>query len=60
MTDNAIAQDLLFRSLTQFRHDPEPGQYVLVPDLATDLGTPNEDFTEWRFTLQDGIKWETG
>ena len=60
VTDNAIAQDLLFRSLTQFRRDPDTGQYVLVPDLATDLGTPNEDFTEWRFTLKDGIKWENG
>ena len=36
------------------------GAYELVPDLATDLGTPNEDFTEWTFTLKDGIKWETG
>lgn len=60
VTDNGIAQDLLFRSLTEFRRDPESGNFVLVPDLATDLGTPNEDFTEWRFTLKDGIKWETG
>jgi ABC-type transport system substrate-binding protein len=60
VTGNAIAQDLLFRSLTQFRRDPGSGQYVLVPDLATDLGRPNEDFTEWRFTLKDGIAWETG
>ena len=60
MTDNSIAQDLLFRSLTQFRRDADTGQYVLVPDLATDLGTPNADFTEWRFTIKDGIKWEDG
>jgi ABC-type transport system substrate-binding protein len=60
VTDNAIAQDLLFRSLTQFRRDPGSGQYVLVPDLATDLGTPNADFTEWKFTLKDGLKWENG
>ena len=60
VTANSIAQDLLFRSLTQFRRDAETGQYVLVPDLATDLGTPNDDFTEWRFTLKDGIKWENG
>ncbi|WP_183092336.1 ABC transporter substrate-binding protein [Nocardioides stalactiti] len=59
VTDNGIAQDLLFRSLTTFRQG-EDGSYELVPDLATDLGTPNEDFTEWRFTLKDGIKWETG
>lgn len=59
VTDNGIAQDLLFRSLTTFRQ-AEDGSYELVPDLATDLGTPNEDFTEWKFTLKDGIKWETG
>ncbi|MCD4534976.1 ABC transporter substrate-binding protein [Nocardioides sp. cx-169] len=59
VTDNAIAQDLLLRSLTTFRQNDD-GAYELVPDLATDLGTPNEDFTEWRFTLKDGIKWETG
>jgi peptide/nickel transport system substrate-binding protein len=59
VTDNGIAQDLLFRSLTTFRQD-ENGAYELVPDLATDLGTPNKDYTEWRFTLKDGIKWENG
>lgn len=59
VTDNGIAQSLLFRSLTTFRQ-AEDGSYELVPDLATDLGTPNDDFTEWRFTLKDGIKWETG
>jgi ABC-type transport system substrate-binding protein len=60
VTNNSIAQDLLFRSLTQFRRDADTGKYVLVPDLATDLGTPNADFTEWKFTLKDGIKWENG
>lgn len=32
-------------------------QNVLVPDLATDVGTPNEDSSEWTFTLKDGIKF---
>ncbi len=32
----------------------------LVPDLATDLGTPNEDFTEWTFTIRDDATWENG
>lgn len=59
VTDNGILQDLVFRSLTTFRQN-EDGEYELVPDLATDLGTPNEDFTEWTFTLKEGIKWETG
>ena len=33
---------------------------VLVPDLATSLGTPNDDFTEWTFTIRDDVKWEDG
>jgi peptide/nickel transport system substrate-binding protein len=59
VTDNGIAQDLLFRSLTTFRQNEE-GAYELVPDLATDLGTPNEDYTQWTFTLKEGILWENG
>ena len=38
----------------------ETGKLVLVPDLATDLGTPNDDFTEWTFTIRDDAKWEDG
>ena len=56
---NSILQDLVHRSLTQYRRNAE-GNMELVPDLATDLGTPNEDYTEWKFTLRDGAKWETG
>lgn len=57
---NSIQQDLTHRSLTQYRRNAETGEMELVPDLATDLGRPNEDFTEWTFTLRDGVKWETG
>ncbi|QIG43510.1 hypothetical protein G5V58_12715 [Nocardioides anomalus] len=57
---NSIMTSLVTRSLTQYDYDDKTGQMVLVPDLATDLGTPNDDFTEWKFTLRDGIKWETG
>jgi peptide/nickel transport system substrate-binding protein len=57
---NAISTALLNRSLTQFVYDEENNQAVLVPDLATDLGTPNEDFTEWTFTIRDGVKYEDG
>ena len=60
VTDNGILQSLVFRSLTTFRRNPDTGTMELVPDLATDLGTPNEDFTEWQFTIKDGIRWETG
>jgi peptide/nickel transport system substrate-binding protein len=30
-------------------------QNQLVPDLATDTGQSNDDFTEWTYTLKDGV-----
>ncbi len=56
---NSIQQALTNRSLTQYRRNADTGAMELVPDLATDLGTPNEDFTEWKFTIKD-VKWENG
>jgi peptide/nickel transport system substrate-binding protein len=57
---NAVMTALVTRQLTQYKYDEDSGQMILVPDLATDLGTPNDDYTEWTFTLRDGIKWEDG
>ena len=48
------------RSLTQYVYDPAQAAMVLVPDIATDLGTPNADFTEWTFTIRDGVRFEDG
>jgi peptide/nickel transport system substrate-binding protein len=59
VTGNSIQQALTSRSLTQYVRDEE-GQPVLVPDLATDLGTPNEDYTEWTFTIREDATWEDG
>lgn len=53
-----ILAALVTRSLTQFVF--EDGAPVLVPDLATDLGTSNEDFTEWEFTIRDDATFEDG
>lgn len=60
VTGNSIQQALINRSLTQYARDNETGLPVLVPDLATDLGTPNDDFTEWTFTIRDDATWENG
>ncbi|UFN45475.1 ABC transporter substrate-binding protein [Nocardioides okcheonensis] len=56
---NPIQQALVSRSLTQYARG-EDGETVLVPDLATDLGRHNEDYTEWTFTIRDDATWEDG
>lgn len=54
---NAMLKGVV-RSLVWYEtvDDPETPT-ELVGDLATDTGTPNDDHTEWTFTLKDGIKW---
>ena len=56
----SIMSGLVTRSLTQYRYNPDTKQMELVPDMATGLGQPNEDFTEWTFELRDGLKYEDG
>src|SRR3954470_11995276 len=56
----SVDGQLLTRSLTQYRYDPDQKQMVLVPDLATDLGQHNDDYTKWTFTIRDGVKFEDG
>ncbi|MFJ4844079.1 MULTISPECIES: ABC transporter substrate-binding protein [unclassified Streptomyces] len=51
---------LVFRTLTtRNRENGAPGAKV-VPDLATDTGTPNADATVWTYHLKDGLKYEDG
>lgn len=46
---------------TLVTYSPEPGRTgELVPDLATDLGTPSEDGLSWTFTLREGVRFENG
>ena len=59
VTGNSIQQALTSRSLTQYYRNPD-GSITLVPDLATDLGQHNSDYTEWKFTIRDGVKWQDG
>jgi peptide/nickel transport system substrate-binding protein len=64
---NYTGEDLAFtvaylnRTLVQYAlsaDDNEAG--VLVPDMATDTGTPSEGGKVWSFTLKDGLKFEDG
>jgi peptide/nickel transport system substrate-binding protein len=57
---SSIMSGLVTRSLTQYKYDPTSKQMILVPDLATDLGTHNDNFTQWKFTIRPGVKWENG
>ena len=59
-TDSTAILNLVTRALTQYVYNPETNDMVLAPDMATDLGRPNEDNTEWTFTLRDGLKYEDG
>ena len=59
VTGNSIQQALVSRSLTQYARGDD-GRPVLVPDLATDLGRHNDDFTRWTFTIRDDATWEDG
>ncbi|MFC7406859.1 ABC transporter substrate-binding protein [Georgenia alba] len=51
---------LIYRNLTTYRYEPGSEQPELVPDLATDLGTSNDDATVWTFTLKEGVTFQDG
>jgi peptide/nickel transport system substrate-binding protein len=54
---SSILDGLITRSLTQYKYDPATKNMILVPDLATDLGTSNDTYTKWTFTIRPGVKW---
>jgi peptide/nickel transport system substrate-binding protein len=59
--DLAFTTAYLNRTLVQYDLSADDGEAgKLVPDMATDLGTPTEDGKVWAFTLKDGMKWEDG
>jgi peptide/nickel transport system substrate-binding protein len=43
-------------------YGPDAGRLgaVVVPDLASSRGRPNEDRTTWSYELQRGLRWEDG
>ena len=57
---SSIMSGLVTRSLTQYKYDPTSKQMILVPDLATDLGQHNDNFTKWTFKIRPGVKWQNG
>jgi peptide/nickel transport system substrate-binding protein len=59
--DLAFASGYLTRTLNSYKFSTDTVEATsLVPDLATDTGTPNADATSWSWTLKDGVKWEDG
>jgi len=56
----SLLSGLVTRSLTQYRYDPLREQMVLVPDLATNLGRHNDDYTLWEYNLRPGVRFEDG
>lgn len=59
-SDIAFAATYLQRTLTMYRPSGGAAGTELIPDLATDLGTPSADAKSWSFTLRDGAKFEDG
>ncbi|MFE0628984.1 ABC transporter substrate-binding protein [Streptomyces sp. NPDC058864] len=51
---------LVFRTLTTRNRENGADGSKVVPDLATDTGTPNKDATIWTYHLKDGLKYEDG
>lgn len=51
---------LVFRTLTTRNREDGAAGAKVVPDLATDLGTPSRNATVWTYTLKDGLKFEDG
>src|SRR5579875_1355199 len=55
---NAYATQYLYRALTQYKI--VKGKPVLVPDLATNVGTPSADGLTWTFKIRPGLKYSDG
>jgi peptide/nickel transport system substrate-binding protein len=59
--DLAFFGATIYRSLVAYKYSADPVEGTsLVPDLATDLGTHNDDATQWSFTLRDGATFQDG
>ncbi|MCU1593694.1 MAG: hypothetical protein JWO12_1086 [Frankiales bacterium] len=60
VTDAGDFGRLLYRTLTTYAPAGGiPGTKV-IPDLATDTGTPSDNAKTWKFTIKKGLKYEDG
>ncbi|MEV5507670.1 ABC transporter substrate-binding protein [Streptomyces orinoci] len=60
MSDMDFGTRLLYRTLVTYQAGPGAEGGRLVPDLATDLGTPANGARTWTFHLKEGVKYEDG
>ncbi|MER5305620.1 ABC transporter substrate-binding protein [Streptomyces lasiicapitis] len=60
MSDMEFGTRLLYRTLVTYKAAPGAEGGDLVPDLATDLGTPSDGARTWTFHLKKGVKYEDG
>ncbi|MFI9720783.1 ABC transporter substrate-binding protein [Streptomyces sp. NPDC052396] len=60
MNDMDFGTRLLYRTLVTYQAGPGAEGGKLVPDLATDLGTPSDGTKTWTFHLKPGVKYEDG
>ncbi len=51
---------LVVRRLTTWEVPKDGGPTKVVPDLATDTGTPSDDGRTWTFTLKENLKFQDG
>ncbi|GHJ37465.1 ABC transporter substrate-binding protein [Streptomyces sp. TS71-3] len=51
---------LVFRTLTTRNRANGAAGNKVVPDLATDIGTPSKNATVWTYTLKKGLTYEDG
>jgi peptide/nickel transport system substrate-binding protein len=58
--DLAFVTGYMQRTLTAYKFAEGAEGVTIVPDMATDLGTPNADATSWEFTIRDGVTFEDG